>query len=282
MGDTPHAVADRPNSNAPVKGKQWAVITGLVPIEAQVKEYRAAFRDARKTDPNLDYPRYDSFEVERAEVPVGTAGEDKGKELDWKLLDRKRAENEEASFAERAIDVIDQVFSDQVLTRPLFKISGKAHDRSVGHPKIPTGSQAPGSVAPAAPVARGGGLRGAAMNAGGGLRGAAMRGGGAAANVNVNTSNSQAKAVEHLLFRCFDFTVTPGKTYRYRVRLVLSNPNYGLGANIWPIPSSPRGRRGRAHGARPRRKLPCRWASACWPVVSSRRARSTNTSWKWS
>jgi len=32
---------------------------------------------------------------------------------------------------------------------------------------------------------------------------------------------------ELLLFRYLDFDVEPGKTYRYRVRLVLKNPNYG-------------------------------------------------------
>ncbi len=32
---------------------------------------------------------------------------------------------------------------------------------------------------------------------------------------------------ELLLFRYFDFNVEPGKTYRYRVRLVLTNPNFG-------------------------------------------------------
>jgi len=32
---------------------------------------------------------------------------------------------------------------------------------------------------------------------------------------------------ELLLFRYLDFNVEPGKTYRYRVRLILANPNYG-------------------------------------------------------
>jgi hypothetical protein len=32
---------------------------------------------------------------------------------------------------------------------------------------------------------------------------------------------------ELLLFRYLDFNVDPGKTYRYRVRLVLNNPNFG-------------------------------------------------------
>ncbi len=33
---------------------------------------------------------------------------------------------------------------------------------------------------------------------------------------------------DHLLFRFFDYTVEPGKSYRYRVRLLLANPNYGI------------------------------------------------------
>lgn len=33
---------------------------------------------------------------------------------------------------------------------------------------------------------------------------------------------------EHLLFRFFDYTVEYGKSYRYRVRLMLANPNYGI------------------------------------------------------
>jgi hypothetical protein len=34
--------------------------------------------------------------------------------------------------------------------------------------------------------------------------------------------------VEHLLFRFFDFSVKPGTYYRYRVKLVLANPNFGM------------------------------------------------------
>ncbi len=34
--------------------------------------------------------------------------------------------------------------------------------------------------------------------------------------------------LEYLLFRFFDFTAKPGKQYRYRVRLMLANPNYGI------------------------------------------------------
>jgi hypothetical protein len=33
---------------------------------------------------------------------------------------------------------------------------------------------------------------------------------------------------EHLLLRYFDYDVEPGKQYRYRIRLLLANPNYGV------------------------------------------------------
>lgn len=38
----------------------------------------------------------------------------------------------------------------------------------------------------------------------------------------------EVQEVEHMLFRFFDFSVQPGKHYRYRVKLVLANPNYGM------------------------------------------------------
>lgn len=42
---------------------------------------------------------------------------------------------------------------------------------------------------------------------------------------------------EHYLLRFFDFTVESGKTYVYRVRLRVANPNYGLPANMLEQPS---------------------------------------------
>jgi hypothetical protein len=38
----------------------------------------------------------------------------------------------------------------------------------------------------------------------------------------------EQQEVEYCLFRFFDFTVKPGKHYRYRVKLVLANPNHGM------------------------------------------------------
>jgi hypothetical protein len=38
----------------------------------------------------------------------------------------------------------------------------------------------------------------------------------------------EQRVVSYFLFRYLDYSVTPGKTYRYRVKLWLANPNYGL------------------------------------------------------
>jgi len=39
---------------------------------------------------------------------------------------------------------------------------------------------------------------------------------------------AEPQEVEFLLFRFFDFSVKPGTYYRYRVKLVLANPNFGM------------------------------------------------------
>ena len=39
---------------------------------------------------------------------------------------------------------------------------------------------------------------------------------------------SLPRGVDYLLLRLFDFTVEPGKRYKYRVKLVLADPNHGL------------------------------------------------------
>jgi hypothetical protein len=42
------------------------------------------------------------------------------------------------------------------------------------------------------------------------------------------SASPEGQEVEHLLFRFFDFSVEEGKSYMYRVQLVLLNPNYGV------------------------------------------------------
>lgn len=49
---------------------------------------------------------------------------------------------------------------------------------------------------------------------------------GAVSAMGNQMQKTDTRLSKYLLFRYFDFTVTPGNSYRYRVRLVLRNPNY--------------------------------------------------------
>jgi hypothetical protein len=63
----------------------------------------------------------------------------------------------------------------------------------------------------------------------GGGRGGMMSGGGVRAATQKTTV---AKGVDFWLLRFFDFSVQPGKRYKYRVRLVLADPNHGIQSNF--------------------------------------------------
>ncbi len=224
-----------PAAGSMLKGKQWAVITGLVPLQSQSKEYRAVFRDARHTDANLDSPHYTSFQVERAEVSPGTVAGDNEK---WQPVDVKASEKEMAAIIDWDTEAVDQVFTDPVLTQKLPRIIGKdkEHGKSILHPKIPLGQQERGEprvatsvgLGSATPGGRpaGGGFTG--MGGSGGLRGATAAAGGGVAGEPRSTAVVALPKHEYLLFRFFDFTVQPGKTYAYRVKLILNNPNHAV------------------------------------------------------
>ena len=82
---------------------------------------------------------------------------------------------------------------------------------------------------------RGGGMlgggeygRGGGMLGGRGGEGGYGRGGGGGGMRSATQKTTVAKGVDFWLLRFFDFSVEPGKRYKYRVRLVLADPNYGL------------------------------------------------------
>ena len=88
-----------------------------------------------------------------------------------------------------------------------------------------------------------GGMGGMDMAGGMGMSGGRGGSGGGGMN-NANSDNSwminqnaitasrlriqQTASVDYYLFRYFDFEVEPDKTYVYRVKLILGNPNYGV------------------------------------------------------
>ena len=237
----------KPQGNATYQGRHWICVTALVPFAAQSGEYRKVFQNATFKNAELDEPRYDRFEVQRALVktPGQPIGED-----DWEKLDMEAAYDDMETWLPYP-EVVDPLYIDDALTWFLPPLVGANHDPNrVRHPAIPLkGQPAATVVGPAeadkplgkkkvnrrAAAARGnrgagalggsgrGNMDGGNMDGGnmvGGNMGMGNRGMGGMAR-----SGFRQKLVENKLFRFFDTTVEAGKSYRYRVRLELNNPN---------------------------------------------------------
>src|SRR6185503_11114962 len=73
------------------------------------------------------------------------------------------------------------------------------------------------------------------MGPGMGGRGAGPEGGGMGGGGSFSQpgqSNTLAKGVDYKLLRFFDYSVEPGKKYKYRVKLVLADPNVNIPSNM--------------------------------------------------
>lgn len=194
---------NRQAAAAGIQGKQWAVITALVPSPQQVKEYRNTFANAPQG--KRDIPRWRSFEVQRQE------GE--GPWAPLKLQTADAARGVEVATEPETPEYRNLTLIKEVCESPP-KLIGKPHDHSIVHPKtaeLAVERAANPAVPRPTPI----------MNSPN--QGAPVLTAGAA--------RAQDAAPEHTteqMFRFFDYTVQPGKSYRYKVRLVLENPNYDL------------------------------------------------------
>jgi len=276
---------------AKAQGMRWVVLTGLVPVRKQAAEFRAQFEETGNYFPDTDYPFYVHFDVQRAEVVPGQAADQRN----WQPVDvLQNTVRMEMQFAADFPLDCDQMYLDQVLTRPLPPLLARNWGDSAVHKpeiemlKMTVGrygfvrgedeldagqnvllQAAPGDEQP------GGNLL---LNQGGGLDGgrSSYRGsdsddeGSGRTNrrmpVRANRSNRGrnpyanmpsrhgrgpniinrgeddeggggaylmgVQMADYTLFRFFDYSVQPSKSYVYRVRLKLMNPNYDLPSHM--------------------------------------------------
>ena len=264
--------------NVDPKGKQWVVLTGLVPVKAQTAEYSKVYRRAAARYPDRDVPNYQYFEVERAVVDP----KNPDAAPNWEKVDVDAELSQMSTWATFYPEMVPDQYLESRVCEDLPPLLGKNFDASVGHPKIPfktdkefarggkndtapdqstdakgakgnplgrrarTGGGGnsgggpgggmgggPGGGMGGGPGGGMGGGPGGGMGGGpgGGMGGAPGGGRGQNAAGN-NGGGSQSAAnqekVEFRLYRFFDFSVQAGKSYRYRVRLMLANPNFGL------------------------------------------------------
>lgn len=210
-----------------VTGQRWIVLTGLIPYEEQVEAYEEAFGDAKFQDANRDTPSIVYYRVERAVFD----SPDDTDEPNWEQL---HIGNRMAEVREFWNGTIGEVVTGKYIhtggttpiAMPLPPLESKTFGREVAHhPEIPLAieeaSQAPAKGEPVEepkadekppadlpqdipPEARG-------------------------RETVVQEVVREEEKVPYRLFRFFDMHVQPGKHYRYRVKLMLDNPNYDLG-----------------------------------------------------
>jgi len=182
-----------------LQAKPWAVVTALVPVHKQQQAFDALFTGAVSYDPKSDTALYLKPVLERTEATAGDPNAAK-----WEPVADGKAFEE--IWRGAAPEIVSPKFIAPDLTAKLGDLAQGTWDEAVSHPKVPLiGEEQP----PAAPPA----------------------------DAPPGTKPAEP-VIEHLLLRAFDYTVQPGKKYRYRVTLVAANPNAGKHPSYLKDPKS--------------------------------------------
>ncbi len=191
------------------KAQPWAVVTALVPLAKQHTAFEAAFAEAVDFDPKRDFPQFLKPKLERAVIDPA-----KPDQLTWEPVANPAAV--EQAGARR--DIVQSQFVHPILTEPLIDlVPGSQWGEAVAHPKTPLASDSGDAPKPAAVPA-------AAAPPAAGARPAQPA--------------DEQQIVPHVLLRLFDYTVQPGRKYRYRVTLSMVNPNSGVAPQFLENPES--------------------------------------------
>lgn len=247
-------------------GERWAIVTGLIPIKQQLDVYINKFASSVHPDPVRDMPIYVLYDVERAVIEPGKV------DPEWEPLPFvAEAKKKQALWGSGTIgstfDPVDPTFlappapvSSFPMAYPLPPIDKKFGEEAAHPPVIPMLAESQTELMKEVEelqkkqlkemfevdkntILRGedpfgtsntGADSGSGMSSGGRRRpgGAEPRRGARTRRAQEEEEDIKPVMVENYLYRFFDFTVEPGKTYRYRVRLYLLNPNYNLGPTV--------------------------------------------------
>jgi len=172
-------------------------VKALVPYEEQAAAYESAFAKATGYSPYQDVPRYLFFVAERADVPV-----DPEASLEWKPISNSNyAMKLSLRYAETVTEIADEAYIvPGVLTMPIPSIQPTASDSLSLHSKVPKRNtqQNPDPQHDDEQRRR--------KNAEDHREGVTPR-------------------KEYKMVRFFDFHAKAGQSYRYRIAVVLEDPN---------------------------------------------------------
>ncbi len=246
-----------PPAGALREGRRWVVVVALVPIAQQHKEYDAVFKSAMAYDSERDQPKYRIAIIQRLEIEPGTPAD----QLDWskaKVWNRVELQNKFAEmnkWATNADELVDENLLIAELVDPLGPL-GKSWKPWATHSQIPFAppkrdNPPPNRVAPRFTA-------GAKPDKDDAIDDTADDN--AVAPVDDIFGKPKEKEPEkpvvveeqptaepeqpketmppYKLVRVFDFTVEPGKQYRYKIQLYMYNPNYGVEPRFLVNPDS--------------------------------------------
>jgi hypothetical protein len=218
-----------------LKGMSWVVVTGLVPLAKQDTEFEEAFHNVQFNDPDQDFPEFFGLRIERAEV------QDESAAPAWQPMNLASIQKTLKSFHAMAPELVDEEFTDPNHTMPLGPMVGAEWTFDVvGHPKVKL-AEKPGTRAVRPEVAAAEPAEDEDEAGGVGLvdPNRPRADFGAPPNIGPRPVRRQGrlgvpkrKQSDSILFRVIDYTVEPGKQYRYRVQRRLLNPNRGV-AEKW-------------------------------------------------
>ena len=213
----------KPSSTAKLKLQPWAVVTGLVPVEKQSKEFSRCFDNAVGGDAVRDKLRYSGYILQRAEINDSAPDN-----LDWKDVKYIRFEED---WEKNAGEVVEQEYALPNLTGKLGPLVGVSWGESVAHPKIPVMWHKTAEPEPAAAPDADKPKEEPKEESADGPKGHKF--GSVESTPTTQTApaalTTQAPpSVPYRLLRIFDYTVEVGKRYRYQIKLYVHNPNYKL------------------------------------------------------
>ncbi|MBX3414986.1 MAG: hypothetical protein KF708_20040 [Pirellulales bacterium] len=225
------AIAPPAGNAGSYAAKRWICVTGLIPYERQRLLYHEQFAKRGGSE-----PEWVAYRVERAEV-----GNIPGAEPEWKVLPLADSATQQAQWSGVSPELIPEDFrvaqpkSKSVpMLYPLGpRVGSNWTPDEVNHPKVLSilAAEKPAVAAPAAPAAAGDPLATAPAEA---PVIDVFDPDAAPAPVTPAPKPADKPAVKPVrdvrVFRFFDFNVTPGKRYQYRVLLYLTNPNLGQAA----------------------------------------------------
>ena len=228
-------------ADQPKLGQRYVVITAYLDLEKYRQSFYDCFKNTRRHSETDYVPDFRFFVVERAEI---TSEDEPEENLQWEQPYTNLAE--EFKRFQSSGDLAEQKYINTILVSPLpTRKDGLTWGKEVVHPpEIPligsnplgTGEQ-PGAeeaTPGGAPIAPGGDPFGGQGRLGGGRVGPMAGGGGGGmfdgggmvgGGMIGGRTGGLDSTTPYYLVRFFDYNVEPGKRYRYRIKVALTNPN---------------------------------------------------------